>query len=72
MPYKSLLTFVNTTVTRRNEQLLPPSDSIFQFIFVNFILISRGNTPMLADLFIMWREKKKKKKKNFPVPHLIV
>ena len=59
MPYKSLLTFINTTVIRSNE-LLPLADSVFlKFIFVNFI--SSENALMLANLFILWQ------KKNFSV-----
>ena len=58
MPYKSLLTFINTTVTRSNE-LLPPADSVFlKFTFVNFNIISSENALMLADLFILWQKKK--------------
>ena len=56
MPYKSLLTFINTTVIRSNE-LLPLAESVFlKFIFVNFI--SSENALMLANLFILWQKKK--------------
>ena len=58
MPYKTLLTFINTTVTRRNE-LLSPADSVF-YLFSETLTknsFGNGNPPVLADLFILWQKK---------------
>ena len=54
MPYKTLLTFINTTVTRRNE-LLSKADNVFYLFSKTLTENSFGteNPPVLADLFIL-------------------